>query len=53
MRNSFDGKDEMSPILLLTGGSIPPGQMLANAAKRSYLERADLELGLFDRAPRF
>jgi hypothetical protein len=31
----------------------PLGQMLANAAKWSYLARADVELGLFDRAPRF
>ena len=42
-----------SPILLDNWWSIPLGQMLANAAKRSSLARSDVELGLFDRASSF
>jgi hypothetical protein len=34
-------------------GKSPHGQMLANAANRSELGRADMELGLFDRVSGF
>jgi len=41
------------PIMSTLVVESPLGQMLANAAKRTALGRADMELGLVDGAPHF